>query len=371
MNKLIGILFRFYIFVRHLICCGARRDRETKRATKIVSVGRYVPSKQISNAELLDISPITREQIIKIMEHVSETKGKTFSSPEDYIAQTYGITSRHWCNEHETVGFIGAKAAEDALAKANMTWNDIDYVIATGPSQEHMIPDNAVTILNVANTNRHIPCSFVHTSCSGFLTSLHVANAFIKSETYKRIMIITTDSCHNNIDPTDPKSFCIMGSMATATIVETTSDNSKIIRSYFETHPKCADIITVKMGVHSDYESTVHNQKENLFYMNGKKVIEETTTRFGGFLMSYAPDISNLKYVVPHQPSKIAIDHLKVIFTDEKLWSSFESYGNTISSAIPNNLYELIESGNLDRNDEILLIGAGAGLHFGAIQLVY
>ncbi len=74
---------------------------------------------------------------------------------------------------------------------------------------------------------------------------------------------------------------------------------------------------------------------------------------------------------MPHQANsriiKSAARSLKL--NDDKVFTNLDRYGNTSAASIPIALCEAIEAGLVNRDDNLILVGFGAGLTWGAIAL--
>ena len=78
--------------------------------------------------------------------------------------------------------------------------------------------------------------------------------------------------------------------------------------------------------------------------------------------------VEEIDYLVPHQAniriidaaaSRLGIDKKKIIV-------NLERYGNTSTASIPLALNDLYQSGKLKRGNNLMLVGFGAGLTWGA-----
>ena len=71
---------------------------------------------------------------------------KKFNIPIGWSHKNSGVKQRHWTN-NETVGFMGAKAAQSALDNSNTHIREIDLLISAGASFDHIIPNQASVII--------------------------------------------------------------------------------------------------------------------------------------------------------------------------------------------------------------------------------
>ena len=88
-------------------------------------------------------------------------------------------------------------------------------------------------------------------------------------------------------------------------------------------------------------------------------------------LFSAGESLTEIDWIIPHQPSEIGLRAMERFFPKEKMIVSLEEYGNCISASLPLSFMKGIQSGKIQRGDKLLLIGTGAGLSLGAIILIY
>jgi 3-oxoacyl-[acyl-carrier-protein] synthase-3 len=77
--------------------------------------------------------------------------------------------------------------------------------------------------------------------------------------------------------------------------------------------------------------------------------------------------------VVPHQASRIGVGALteRFGFAPAQVVSNLATRGNCIAASIPLAFAEAVEAGRIARGDRVLLVGSGAGVTLGAMDLVY
>jgi 3-oxoacyl-[acyl-carrier-protein] synthase-3 len=200
--------------------------------------------------------------------------------------------------------------------------------------------------------------------------ALKVANSILKTDTsIKTIAIIASEKTSLSIDPKDLKSYTILGDLASAIIVTSSNSNSMILNSKFITISKLCNDIKCETGNIHHPSMPNYNSSNYYFKMNSFNLLKETPKLIKYF--SNEVLFNNYKYIVLHQPSKIALSHFKVIFPNNNIIESFKYVGNCVSASILYNLYLLINDKKINRGDKLLLFGMGAGLSIGAITLIY
>ena len=94
------------------------------------------------------------------------------------------------------------------------------------------------------------------------------------------------------------------------------------------------------------------------------------------FLESLRPGLStglqSVNLVVPHQTSLMGLKAFQLFgWPSEQIVETLHCFGNCVAASLPLTLYEAVVTNRLQRGDELLLIGTGAGLSIGGIILVY
>ena len=83
--------------------------------------------------------------------------------------------------------------------------------------------------------------------------------------------------------------------------------------------------------------------------------------------------MEEIDHVVCHQANsriiRNVVRHLKA--KPEQFFEDMELYGNTSGASIPFALKDMEEQGLLKEGEKLLLIGFGAGLTFGAVEIIY
>ncbi len=337
-----------------------RKSNKDKITTKIIGTGIYTPEKYVNNKDLLEF--INGREV--------NARNKDNKSPEQFISDYYGINGRYIASVKETNSFMGTQAIKRALQSANIDIRQVDLLIYASTSIDKVIPDTSTRIHNLLGMDA-TPSMSVHSTCLSFLHGLNVANAFIKSGTYKTICIVSSEKPSTFADPSDPKTCTTLGDMAAAVIVQATSgESSEINFSKFNTYSELCSTIELDIG-NLRHSIDKPYTKEDFYFKinNSRSLIKKVPVLFKNFFFTLMG--SNYKYVVMHQPSKIAIDHAKEIFGKDKVCQSFERIGNVVAASIPYNLHQLLISGKVKRGEEFLLVGVGAGLGIGVMNIVY
>ncbi|MDK1482947.1 3-oxoacyl-ACP synthase, partial [Sinorhizobium sp. 6-117] len=102
-----------------------------------------------------------------------EMESKVDTSDE-WIVQRTGIRQRYIASEGETTASLGESAARAALARADLTADDLDLIIVATSTPDNTFPATAVNIQNRLGM-RHGAAFDLQAVCSGFVYAVATA----------------------------------------------------------------------------------------------------------------------------------------------------------------------------------------------------
>ena len=150
----------------------------------IKGIGHYVPENIVTNDDL----------------------SKLMTTSDEWITERTGIKERHHRKNRndtdETTAFLAYKASEKALKMAGLTAKDIDYIVFATLSPDYYFPGCGVLLQEMLGCDT-IGALDVRNQCSGFVYAMSVANAFIKSKTYKNILVVGAEIHSFGLDFSD------------------------------------------------------------------------------------------------------------------------------------------------------------------------
>lgn len=148
--------------------------------SRIVGLGHHVPETVITNQYLSTVIDTTNE----------------------WIVERTGIEERRWINPaQDTVANMAAKAARMALKRANLTEKDIEFIVFATITPDYFFPGSGVLLQRELGLEG-IGALDIRNACSGFIYALSVADQFIKSGTYKNILVIGAEIQSTALDIT-------------------------------------------------------------------------------------------------------------------------------------------------------------------------
>lgn len=327
---------------------------------KIEGVGRYLPERVVTNAEL----------------------EKLCGLPENWIEHHNGVRERRWADrKRETNAFMGARAAEEALIHANLSVRDVDLIINASGTTQQLIPETAPLIQHELGFDAQgIACMSVSATCLSFLVALDISASLLLSGRYQRILIVTSDIASAGLNFDAPESSTLLGDAAAAVVVSRTplGESAAIETAHLETYSEGAHLTEVVGGgtYMTSYEHGDDNHSEYLFKMQGLKVLRMAKCYLPPFLERLRPCLStslgDINVVVPHQASLMGLKLLgNFNWPSTNIVRTIDFLGNTVAASIPTTLYEAVHDARLQRGQRVLLLGTGAGLSIGGVILTY
>ena len=319
---------------------------------------------------------IIATSMIEPAHHVqSETIDIENDLPIGTIEKYSGIQARYFFDEKDSLSQIAANAIEKAMASQNISVDSIDLIISASAVPEQALPFSAANILAKLNLKSGTPGFDVNTSCLGFLTALHIAANFLANNVYQRIAIVSTEFASRGIDWTNLESSAIFGDGCAAVIVEKGDDSHQMLRYLMKTYPEGYDYCQIKAGGSSRNVVTGIDHSDYYFAMQGKplfKLASETVDEFIAELFEpLSLDMADIDWVVCHQASHLSLKHIakKLNIQKSKIINIYQHYGNQVSASLPTALHKAYDEQKIQKGQNILLIGTGAGICWGAMIL--
>jgi 3-oxoacyl-[acyl-carrier-protein] synthase-3 len=332
--------------------------------SKIIGLGHYVPNNIITNNDLSEM----------------------LNTSDKWIQSRTGIKERRWVTKEsgDTAATMGTKAAKIAIENAGLKKDDIDFIIFATMTPDYYFPGCGVQVQNELGI-KNIGALDVRNQCSGFIYALSVADKFIKTGTYKNILVIGAELHSGGLDKT-PRGrdvSVIFGDGAGALILSRTDKNKGILSTHLHSDGKYAEELAVvgpspRHGVGKDnhWIKSVQDKPEETFYfpyMNGKSVFKHAVFRFSDVITEGLSvnqlNPSNVDLFIPHQANLRISEFVQkqFDFRDDQVFNNIQKYGNTTAASIPIALSEAFKQGKIKDNNIIVLASFGSGYTWGSI----
>ncbi len=317
--------------------------------TKIIGIGSYLPEKIVSNEDLT----------------------KILDTSDEWIQSRSGIQQRHQAAENETTSDLAVQAAQDALANAKCSVDDIDLIIVATTTPDLTFPATAALVQKKLGM-RHGAAFDVQAVCSGFVYGLSVASAMLETGQAKRALLIGAETMTRLLDMDDRGTAVLFGDGAGAVVLEAyevapdeLDTASYVMGSYLRSDGALSDILYVDGGP-STTGTTGHLR------MQGREVyrhaVGNISDAINTLLERTKMTIADVDWFVPHQANKRIIDGVakKIGLPIEKTVVTIHQHANTSAASIPLALCQIVRQGKVKPGDILMLEAMGGGLTWGA-----
>lgn len=306
--------------------------------------------------------------------------------PAEKILDKTGIRERRIASKNQTAGDMAYEAACNLFAQANVTAQDVDFIILCTQAPDYVLPTTACLLQDKLGISRSAGALDINLGCSGFVYGLSLAKGLIETGAAKCVLLLTADTYSKYIHPMDKSVRTLFGDAAAATAIVASEDKEEGIGPFvFGTDGNGARNLIVEAGMyrvpkscdtsteHTDNSGNIRS-RENL-YMNGAEVmafsLKEVPRSAEALLQKAGKSKVDIDFFILHQANKFMLEALrkKLKIPEESLPITIEDCGNTVSSTIPIALFKLVSEGRLQRGQRLMLIGFGVGYSWAACLL--
>ena len=260
---------------------------------------------------------------------------------------------------------MGAIASEKAIGSKPKP----DLIINASGVPKQTIPDTSVFVQKELGYEG-IPSFSIHSTCLSFVTALNVAGSLVESNSYKRILIISSDRGTRGRNFNESESAALLGDAAAAIYIEKSDNsNSGLIDHEMESWPKGAHLTEVRGGgtnKHPQDKDTTHD--DNLFSMSGPSVfrfaLPKVHTMITNILNRNKMNQNDIDLLIPHQASSRGVKAYSKFggFQKNKVMDIVEKTGNCVAASTPLALCLAYEKNLIKKGHKIMFVGTGAGL---------
>jgi len=301
------------------------------------------------------------------------------------VIQKTGVFQRHIADKNETAYDLSINACDKLFR--NYDIDNIDGIIYCTQSPDYIMPSNSFLLHKHFSFKNNIFAYDFNHACTGYIYSLAMANAFIKSGMAKEILLVNADTYSKYINEKDRSTRVLFGDGAAATIVKESKKSNGIIDIDLASSGAGYNKFWIPAGglrlPKSD--STSIESEDDRGNIHTQNDIEMDGFGVWSFINTVAPkqiqrllkrnnlDKKNINQFIFHQASKMTLESIirKMNLREDQAFINIQNIGNTVSASIPIALKDAIDQGKIDNKSTIVLSGFGVGLSYGAILMEF
>jgi 3-oxoacyl-[acyl-carrier-protein] synthase III len=321
---------------------------------EIVSTGRYLPDRVLTNADL--------EKIVE--------------TTDDWIVERTGIRERRIADADMGAAEMGARAARIAMERANVLPGEVDVIVVSTATPDRLLPSTACdmqALLGATNAAAYD----ISAACSGFIYALSVAEGHIASGNAEIALVVSAEKMSGIVDWTDRATCVLFGDGAGAAVVRRAgTGRGALLSSFMRSDGTLAELLWRPAGgVKVPMDIAVLDEKSHLVKMAGREVFKSAVRSMAEAadqaLMRAGLTGADIDLLVPHQANMRIIDATARYagVPMDKVFVNVDRYGNMSSATVPIALDEAAEQGRLKQGDHVMLVAFGAGFTWASAVL--
>jgi 3-oxoacyl-[acyl-carrier-protein] synthase III len=296
---------------------------------------------------------------------------KIVDTSDEWIVQRTGIKERRFVAPEQATSDMAIEAGRRAVEAAGLQPSDIDLVIVGTLTPDHLLPSCSALVqhrLGLARAGA-FDCN---AACSGFMTALSTAEAFVAAGRARHVLAIGAESLSRFIDLSDRSSCILFGDAAGAVVLSPLEQckQGEILKSTLGADGSGYEFIhMVAGGSRKPPTKETVEKGEHFIRVRGREVYRFAVTKMSELIaqMVEGHSYDELCLVVPHQVNQriieAALDRLG--WSDEKVMVNIQRYGNTSAATVPVALDEARRTGRLVPGKLVVMVAFGAGLTWG------
>jgi 3-oxoacyl-[acyl-carrier-protein] synthase-3 len=323
------------------------------RGSTIAGIGRYVPERVLTNADL---------------ERMVDTS-------DEWIMTRTGIRERRVAAPEQASSDLAYEAAVEALANSGLDAADLDLIIVGTASPDMLFPATACVLQDRLGA-RNAGAFDLSAACSSWGYGVAMAHGYIAAEAARHVLVVGAETLSKITDWKDRNTCVLFGDSAGAVVMSPASPGEGFLSFYLGADGAGGSLIILPAGgsrIPASFESVERGQ--HYLKMNGREVykfavrcipkaIEEAASRAGIAL-------EDVDCFIPHQANIRIIDAAaeRLGQPREKFFVNVQRYGNTSSASVPVALYEAVHAGRIKPGDLIIMVAFGGGLTWASCAI--
>jgi len=320
---------------------------------------------------------------------------------DEWIRQRTGIQERRFARRGQSSAVLALEAARHALADARLGADELDLIVFATMTPDHYFPGSGGLLarsLGLQTTH----AIDIRMQCAGFLSGLQICDAFIRSGSARRVLLVGAE-CHASFFPWSDADWAILfgdsdgppseegrawgtahrdravlfGDGAGAFVLEanTNDDGRGFLGFRMRTDGNHWDKLHVPGGGSASFPyftPEMYASNATVPIVEGRQVFRLATTAMPEIvretLAEHGVALEELSLLLMHQANlrinEAVQKHLGL--SDAQVFNNIQRYGNTTAATLPLVFHEAKAAGRIRPGDLVGFTALGAGLHWGA-----
>ncbi|NKB21143.1 MAG: beta-ketoacyl-ACP synthase III [Alphaproteobacteria bacterium] len=317
------------------------------RRSIVVGCGHYLPERVVTNEEL----------------------AKRVDTSDEWIQKRTGICERRIADDNQNTSDLAINAAQDALASAGVSADDIDLIVLATATPDETFPATATRVQAALGMTKGAAFD-VQAVCTGFIYALNVADNFIRLGQANRVLVIGAETFSRILDWEDRTTCVLFGDGAGAIVLQGIEESGDaeprgILSNHLHSDGRHHDCLYVDGGP-SSTKTVGHLRMEGPEVF--KHAVNNMASVLGEALTANNMTAADIDWLVPHQANKRILDGTarKLRLSPDKVVITVDRHANTSAASIPLALCEAVTDGRIQERNIVVMEAMGGGFTWGA-----
>jgi len=248
----------------------------------------------------------------------------------------------------------------------------LDLIIVGTITPDMIFPSVACLVQDKIGAKKAVAFD-IFAGCTGFIYALSVADNFIKTGSYQKVLVIGAENMSKIADYQDRRTCVLLGDGAGVAVLVREEGERGVISTHLHSDGSYANLLyqpgggTAIPATHESIDNRLHYLK-----MDGNKLFKIAVKSLEESVLETLA-VNNIKnseidLLIPHQANLRIIQAIakRLDLPEEKVYVNIHKYGNTSSASIPIALDEANREGRIKEGDLLIFNAFGAGLTWGA-----
>ena len=292
---------------------------------------------------------------------------------DEWIQSRTGIRERRIAAHDESTATLAAEAALRAMKVADLNPADVDLIVVSTSSPEHIFPATASLVQDWIGAVK-AGAFDLSAACTGFILAINMAAQAIRTGSIQNAIVIGAETLSRLTNYQDRDTCVLFGDGAGAFVLQASEAPGGVLSAVMRSDGSGSDLLLLPAGG-SKLPASERTVAEGLHFlqMSGREVF-----RFATRVMAQATreavsqaglTLDDIELIIPHQANRRIIESAArgLNIPIERFAINLDRYGNTSTASIPLATVEAVQDGRLNPGDQIVFVGFGAGLTWGAV----
>ncbi len=294
------------------------------------------------------------------------------ATTDQWISERTGIRERRIADPEVALSDLAIPSGRQALDHAGLDPKDIDLVICGTSTPDMLMPSTAAITAHALGCTRAAAFD-LEAACSGFVYALVVAEQFIRTGTYRNVLVIGGDILSKFINWDDRGTAILFADGAGAAVLSR-SDRHGFLASTLGADGAGQDLIQIPLGSRTPPSG---DKSLHVVHMKGREVYKWAVDNVPKILAQVADAAeltpADFDHIILHQANLRIIEAVskRLGLRSDQMIVNVDRMANTSAGTIPIALAEAADQGRIKPGDRLCLLGFGSGLTWAATALTW